>query len=527
MEPTSSSKEHSLTPTRAEKPEAHLERSSLLVMTMTLLSRMIGLLRIRILASYLGASLQGDLLYFTLQIPNNFRKILAEGAFTSAYVPELARIRTEHPEEEASFMLTTFTILSALTLIPVLLLIFAGTLILSAWSGFDAQLIKNTGAVLSAVFSLYLAGIMLTAFFADSQHVRGRFFIASLAPLILSISVILWTILGYSAMGAAAPAWGFALGSIIGAAAIAFSMVKGKRVIPGAWRVSLRIASPCLRHWGVLSVMSMMLFASQQVSYYLASSLDPGSVIIFSNAVIIWQLPFGICVASIITVMYPHLARSLSSGDSSSLREETFRTAQYILAGMVPAMIFLFIFSTEISASILLSGNYTLEAVMRTSVLLRYFIPGVLSLAVVQLGLRVLYIARKWKHAALLTLVVTLTDIILSVTLVRTSLELNGLAAAFTLVNAAAAVYIYSALMQGRGGMHLKPLVLSSLLFLAWCAILKAGTAHLGLFTDIPYMISLAVTAAGSIASAAVLVLLYRKFSIPLFSLRRTAHPPS
>ncbi len=517
-----------MTPTHAAKTERRLERSSLLVMSMTLLSRMIGLIRIRILASYLGASVQGDILYFTLQIPNNFRKILAEGAFTSAYIPELARIRAEHPESEASFILTIFTVLAAVTVLPVLLLTAGGTFIISLWSNFDAHLISNTGAVLSAVFALYLAGIMITAFLSDSSHVRGRFLIPSLAPLVLSISVILWTVLGYRRMGVSAAAWGFAAGALAGAVLIAVSLYRLRGCVRGACHLSLKLAAPCLRHWGILTVMSLMFFADQQVSYYLASALEPGSVIVFSNAVIIWQLPFGICVASIITVMYPHLARSASYGDSYRLSAETLRTAQYILAGMVPAMIFLFFFSGEVSAFILLSGNYTEEAVQRTSLLLRYFAPGAVFLAMVQLGFRVLYISRAWKRAVILTMAVTLTDIILSVTLVRTPLGLNGLALAFTLANAsAAAVLTVMALQRGGSTTYLKPLAVSTLVFFLWCAVLKICLAPLELFTVMSYPVSAAVTAASGTSSAAVLVMLYRKFNIPLFSLRKFRNRPS
>ena len=72
--------------------KSSLLRSSLLVGTMTMLSRVLGLARDVVVANYFGASGSADAFFVAFKIPNFLRRLFAEGAFAQAFVPVFKRV---------------------------------------------------------------------------------------------------------------------------------------------------------------------------------------------------------------------------------------------------------------------------------------------------------------------------------------------------------------------------------------------------------------------------------------------------
>ena len=77
-----------------------LVKSTLTTGSMTLISRISGLLRDVVFANFIGASLMADAFYVAFRIPNFFRRIFAEGAFSQAFVPVLSEYRNRADESE-------------------------------------------------------------------------------------------------------------------------------------------------------------------------------------------------------------------------------------------------------------------------------------------------------------------------------------------------------------------------------------------------------------------------------------------
>src|SRR5210317_696439 len=79
------------------KPESGhgLLRSSALVGSMTMLSRVLGLVRDIVIAGFVGASANADAFFIAFKIPNFLRRLFAEGAFAQAFVPVLADYKEE------------------------------------------------------------------------------------------------------------------------------------------------------------------------------------------------------------------------------------------------------------------------------------------------------------------------------------------------------------------------------------------------------------------------------------------------
>ena len=79
-----------------------LIKSGLIVSFMTLVSRVLGLVRDVVIANIIGAGLASDVFFFANKIPNFLRRLFAEGAFAQAFVPVLSEYHTKDEEDGAS-----------------------------------------------------------------------------------------------------------------------------------------------------------------------------------------------------------------------------------------------------------------------------------------------------------------------------------------------------------------------------------------------------------------------------------------
>ncbi|KAF0115956.1 MAG: virulence factor [Hyphomonadaceae bacterium] len=100
-----------------------LVRNTFVQASFTLLSRLFGYIRDRIISNYMGAGYIGDAFATAQMFPNLFRRILAEGAFSQAFVPIYAKATTERGKDGAEIMATEA--LSMLTLVSVIITIVA------------------------------------------------------------------------------------------------------------------------------------------------------------------------------------------------------------------------------------------------------------------------------------------------------------------------------------------------------------------------------------------------------------------
>ncbi len=100
--------------------------STVLVMISTLFSRIMGFVKVKIFSYYFGANLDADIFNYVFNIPNNLRKILSEGAMTSAFLPEFTCEKNKSHEKAVSFFRTVITFnVIAIGLIVLVMIIFA------------------------------------------------------------------------------------------------------------------------------------------------------------------------------------------------------------------------------------------------------------------------------------------------------------------------------------------------------------------------------------------------------------------
>jgi putative peptidoglycan lipid II flippase len=160
---------------------------------MTLLSRVLGLVRDIVFARYFGAGLLMDAFLVAQRIPNMLRRFFAEGAFSAGFVPVMARYKEKHGHEEAreylGSMAGTFGIV--LFIVTLLGVLGAPLLVLIVAPGFTADGGDFDLAALMLRFTFpYLFFVSLTAFAGGILNTYGRFGVPAFTPVILNVVLI-------------------------------------------------------------------------------------------------------------------------------------------------------------------------------------------------------------------------------------------------------------------------------------------------------------------------------------------------
>ncbi len=405
-------------------------RSSVIVMACTLLSRLLGIVKTRAISSVFGATGTADVINFTFNIPNNFRKLFAEGAMNSAYIPVFASLEGADVQDTSGAqrlmaVLNGFQLLMFLPL-TIATWIFAPQIV-SFLSDFRDPTQLRLSAGLLGWFMLFLATISIGSVFNGMLQCRGSFFAAAAAPLLFSVSVICSVLFASQYIGA----YSMALGTVVGGVLQTLCSYLRLRQFGYRLRFSFDFRLPAFRQvmqgWWPVTLSSLVAVVSQQVAFTFASSLSTGSVTAFNNAIIFWQTPYGIFFTAISTVLFPQMSRAFSRGDRKALADTIVRGLQYLATFLVPAAIALLAIRKEAVGAVLQTGKYTQADTLLTAQVLTWYLIGMLPVAWYGFIQRYCYSVGKFKSTLTVSVIVTAIDIALTWTFITCGWQIISL----------------------------------------------------------------------------------------------------
>lgn len=295
---------------------------------LTALSRIFGFARDMLLARVLGAGLAADAWQLAFTLPNTFRRLFAEGAFSVAFVPMYTRaLHGEGGSEEAADrfagdVLSVF-VWVLLGFSAVCMMAMPGIVWLLAREYQDVPGKFELAVVLSRVTFPYLMLVSLVAMLSGLLNARSKFAPGAFVPVLLNLVLIGGILTGYFLRGPGGGdvivAWALAISLVVaGAAQLAYMWwakvragvrlkVTVPRFTPQVKRLCL-LMLPATFGAGVYQI-------SQLVDTFFATSLPQGSLTLLKMADRLNQMPLGIFGIALGTAILPMLARHIQSGD--------------------------------------------------------------------------------------------------------------------------------------------------------------------------------------------------------------------
>ncbi len=371
------------------KSRSGLLRSGAVVSVMTMLSRILGMVRDMVIANYFGSGAAADAFVIAFRIPNFLRRLFAEGAFAQAFVPVLAEYRTKRSEVEVKMLVDrTFSmlavILTGITLVGVLAAPYLAMLFAPGFRD-EPQKLALAGDLLRITFP-YLLLISLTAFTAGVLNTYGKFAVPAFTPVLLNVCMIAAAVLfsPYFAQPVTALAWGV---FIAGIAQLGFQL-------PYVAKLEL-LPTPCFKPKdpGVRRILLLMVPALLGVSVsqinllldtVLASFLQTGSVSWLYYADRLSELPLGAFGIAIGTVILPSLSRQHAGEDAQAFSATLNWALRMVLLVGVPAALALDVLAEPLIAGLFYYGQMSEEAVVQSARALEAYSLGVLAFMLIK-----------------------------------------------------------------------------------------------------------------------------------------------
>ncbi|SHF62219.1 putative peptidoglycan lipid II flippase [Kaistia soli DSM 19436] len=361
-----------------------LMRNFMTVGGSTISSRILGFVRDMFMAAALGTGPVADAFLVAFRFPNLFRRLFAEGAFASAFVPLFARtLEGEGVDAARRFgsealsallaLLIAITLVAVIGMVPLMYVMAPG--FVSDPAKFDLTV------MLTRIAFPYLTLISLLALYSGVLNARGRFLAAAMAPGLLNVALVAalaFILLSHHDTTAEA-------GILLAWATLVGGVLQLGLVVGAAWRDGMALPlrwprlTPGVRRLTALAVPGLIAGGATQINIVIGTmiaSFAPGAIAVLGYADRLYQLPLGIVGATIAVVMLPDLSRHLRAGRADLADHTQNRSLEFAMALTLPAAIALFVLAKPIVQVIYQRGAFGPDDTLATAETLMGFAVG-------------------------------------------------------------------------------------------------------------------------------------------------------
>ena len=369
-----------------------LVRNSLTIGGLTLVSRVLGLVRDMLMARFVGAGLASDAFLIAWRLPNLFRALFAEGAFAAVFVPLFNKRMTETEREQADkglqaarhFASQVLSVLFPfLVIFTVVMMVAAGPIVWAMTGGFpDGGTEKFALARhLTIITFPYLGLISLVSLLGGILNSLNRFWVNAAAPILLNICMIIALVFFRGDNEIETAVTQAVAVTVSGALQLLWLMwachragaslkLSFPRLTPDV-KVMLALIAPAAIGQGAIQF-NLLISTSLAARF-----LPEGSVSWLYYADRLNQLPLGLIGIAIGTAILPTLSRQIAGKDGTAASDTQNRAVELALFFALPAMVALIVAATPIVRGVFEHGAFTQSDSVGTAAVLMAFSAGV------------------------------------------------------------------------------------------------------------------------------------------------------
>src|SRR4051794_8233462 len=373
-------------PRRRAKPDLtrpggamNLIKSTGTIGGLTLISRVAGFAREMLMSRVMGASWQADAFFVAFRLPNTFRRLFGEGAFSAGFVPLYAqRLHGPGGEAEAKHFSEEVLAVFAPTLVLFTLLfeIIMGPFV-SLLSGYTGEQLSLATFLTSITFP-YLVLISLVSLFSGILNSLARFTAAAFAPALLNLAMLSALIFVPDGGHITATALAIAVtlggvlqfGLLMAACKRAGIVLKWRkpRMTPGV-RQFVRVVVPATLGAGVYQI-------SAFIDTFFLTRIGTGAMSYFNYADRLNQLPLGVIGAALGTAILPQISRHVGANEPAKAARVQGQAAELAMLLCLPAALALAVSAFPLVSALFQGGKFTTEDARLTAMTLSIVVLG-------------------------------------------------------------------------------------------------------------------------------------------------------
>ncbi|MBF0322736.1 MAG: murein biosynthesis integral membrane protein MurJ, partial [Magnetococcales bacterium] len=362
----------------------HLLRAVGTISFYTLLSRILGFVRDVVIARGFGSGMEADAFFVAQKLPNFLRRLFAEGAFATAFVPVFSTYKAQ--EDVAAIRHMVMAVFTAL--VTILMVVVAVGELAMPWllmviaPGFGADPEKYRLTVdLTRITFPYILLISLVAMAGGVLNSYRRFAIPAATPILLNVFIILGA--EWAAPWFDRPSLGLALGILVG------GIVQLLIQIPAMARLGFPLGfrwdprHPAIRRILKLMGPSILGVSVAQISLildvFLASWLPVGSISYLYYADRLVEFPLGLIGIAMATAILPALSAKAACGDEAGLNADLEFALRVVMLVNLPASVALIVLREPILVMLFQGGAFNAETTLATSQALLAYSSGLIA----------------------------------------------------------------------------------------------------------------------------------------------------
>jgi len=435
--------------------ENTIAKSAVIVIALTMASKVLGFGREMVVAALFGATALTDAYNMAVTIPTLLYSGVA-AAISSVFIPVYDRFRKQKRDKAlvSRFILIGLGITTVIFVIPIGL--FSGQLVKLFAVGFD-----DVTAGITADMVKILCIITLFRFLSSVTravlHVNRNFVIPGLEGFPYNIVIIGMSFALYQKLGIYALVWGTLFG------------VVAQTLFKSPWLLKTKMYG----HWNescgdglkeILLLLPPVIIGSMAgqikavTDKIFASTLAEGSISYLNYSSRLVGLPQGLMVTAIITVVYPSLVDYINNREYAKFRDTFTKAINSMQFMLMPMVVGFVVLALPIIQLVYQRGNFDSVAAMQTAIPLQFYSLGLIGIMLNSFSIKALYAMGDAKTPLLVTLITITANVVLNFIFIG-SLGHGGLALATSLAHWLGGILLVWLLARKIGGIDLRPML--------------------------------------------------------------------
>ena len=473
--------------------------AAILVGVFSMISRLLGILRDRILAGEFGAGEVLDAYYTAFRIPDLLYNLLILGALSAGFIPVFSALikkmkkadddsylYQEEENKEAWDLVSNILniLIIILSFFSILGFIFSPQLIKIIAPGFSPEM-QSITTTLTRIMFLSPLFLGISSLLGGVLQSFRNFLIFSLSPIFYNVGIILGVLFLVPVLGISGLAWGVVIGAFMHMAI----QIPPVWILGFRWRAFINFKDKNFLKIAKMMVPRILSLAISQINLVvvtiIASTLAAGSLAVFNFANNLQSFPIGVFGISFAVAAFPTL--SASAFNEKKLVDNFSYTLRRILFFIIPSAVLLITLRAQIIRVILGTGEFSWRDTVLTINSLGFFALSLFAQASTPLLTRVFYARQNSKTPFLIGLIIVVINIFLSLFLGK-RMGVAGLALAFSLSSILNFMLLWLRLYFEMGDLDQKNIIISVLKF-SFAALvagffIQAGKALIWPFID-------------------------------------------
>ncbi|HOK35169.1 MAG TPA: murein biosynthesis integral membrane protein MurJ [Candidatus Pacearchaeota archaeon] len=375
----------------------NITSAAFIILITTLIAKILGLLRDRVLAGLFGAGDELDIYFAAFRIPDFLFNVLILGAISTAFIPVFAEYHLSSKEEALRLSNNVLCIfLVILIFLGTIGVIFAPQLMHLITPGFKGEKFTE---VVKLTRIMFLSPILLgvSNIFGSILQYFSHFFTYSLAPIMYNLGIILGALFFVPKIGIEGLAWGVVLGAFL------HLIIQLPTMFALGWRFKFSFD---FSHKGTRKIFKLMVprtigLAASQINLIaitaIASLLSVGSIAVFNLANNLQYVPISLFGISFAVAIFPSLSRNVVKKEKVKFLEDFTSAFSEILFFALPVSLLFFLLRAQIVRIVLGTGQFSWQDTRLTAASLGVFTFSIFAQSLIPLLSRAFYAFRDTK----------------------------------------------------------------------------------------------------------------------------------